>query len=51
MAFAIFIGLWFGRFLDSKFGTGPWLTVIFFVLGVAAAYRNIGLAIKKIRKF
>ncbi len=51
MAFAIFIGLWFGRFLDGKFGTGPWLTIIFFVLGVAAAYRNIGLAIKKLRKF
>ena len=51
MALSIFIGLWLGRFLDKKFETDPWLTVVFFLFGVAAAYRNIGLAIKKLRKF
>ena len=51
VALSILIGYWIGKILDSKFHSGPWLTVVFFVLGVAAAGRNIGLAIKKLRKF
>jgi ATP synthase protein I len=51
VALAIFIGYGIGRYLDVKFDTGPWMTVIFFLLGIAAAARNIGLAIKKLRKF
>jgi ATP synthase protein I len=51
VALAIFIGYWIGRYLDMKFGTGPWMTIVFFLLGVAAAVRNIGLAIKKLRNF
>lgn len=49
VALSIFIGYGIGRFLDGKFETGSWLTVIFFLLGVVAAYRNIALAIKKLR--
>jgi len=51
IALAIFIGLAIGVFLDRKFGTSPWLTLIFLVLGIAAGFRNIGLAIKKTRRF
>jgi len=51
VALSILIGYGIGTYLDSKFRTGPWLTVVFFVLGVAAAGRNIGLAIKKLRNF
>jgi ATP synthase protein I len=51
VALSIFIGYGIGRYLDAKFDTRPWLTAIFFILGVAAAGRNIGLAIKKLRKF
>lgn len=51
MALSILIGYAVGRYLDGKFDTGPWLTGIFFILGVAAAIRNIGLAIKKLRNF
>ncbi len=51
MAFSIFIGYGIGRYLDGKFDTHPWLTIIFFVLGIAAAFRNIGLAIKKLRDY
>jgi ATP synthase protein I len=46
-----FIGLAVGIYLDRKvFNTTPWLTLIFLGLGIAAGYRNIGLAIKKSRK-
>lgn len=51
VALSIFIGLGIGVFLDGRFGTRPWQTLIFLGLGIAAGYRNIGLAIKKSRKF
>jgi ATP synthase protein I len=51
VALSIFIGLAVGLYLDRQvFNTTPWLTLIFIGLGIAAGYRNIGLAIKKSRK-
>jgi len=50
VALSIFIGLGIGVYLDRRFGTSPWLMLIFLGLGIAAGYRNIGLAIKKSRK-
>ena len=52
VALSIFIGLGIGVWLDRFiFNTTPWLTLIFLGLGIAAGFRNIGLAIKKARKF
>jgi ATP synthase protein I len=50
VSLSIFIGLGIGVYLDRRFETTPWLTLIFLGLGIAAGYRNIGLAIKKSRK-
>lgn len=50
MALAVFIGLAIGVYLDHRWDTSPWMTLIFLVLGIVAGFRNIGLAIKKIRK-
>jgi ATP synthase protein I len=50
VALSIFIGLFLGVKLDQWFETSPWCTLVFLVLGIAAAFRNIGLAIKKSRK-
>ncbi len=48
LALSIFIGLGIGVYLDRYvFHTTPWLTLIFLGFGIAAGYRNIGLAIKK----
>jgi ATP synthase protein I len=50
VSLSIFIGLGIGIYLDRMvFGTTPWLTLIFMVLGIAAGFRNIGLAIRKSR--
>ncbi|MGD9309711.1 MAG: AtpZ/AtpI family protein [Desulfosarcina sp.] len=49
VALSIFIGLGIGVFLDRRFDTSPWLTLVFLGFGIAAGYRNIGLAIKKSR--
>jgi|WetSurMetagenome_2_1015567.scaffolds.fasta_scaffold761773_2 ATP synthase protein I len=50
VALSIFIGLGLGLYLDGKFSTSPWLMLICLGLGIAAGFRNIGLAIKKSRK-
>ncbi len=50
ISLSIFIGLGVGVWLDSRWGTNPWMTLLFLLLGIAAGYRNIGLAIKKSRK-
>lgn len=51
MAFAIFIGLGFGYFLDQYVfddKTSPWFTLIFLGLGVVAAFKNLFALAKRI---
>lgn len=50
IALSVFIGLAIGVYLDRRFDSQPWLTLIFLGFGVAAGFRNIGLAIKKSKK-
>jgi len=50
VSLAIFIGLGLGVWLDRKFDTSPWLTLIFLVFGIIAGFRNIALVIKRARK-
>lgn len=38
---AIVMGWWSGATLDRWFGTTPWFTFIFFVLGVVAGGLNV----------
>lgn len=41
-----------GSYLDEKvFDSSPWGTLVFLGLGIAAACKNVALAIKKIRKY
>jgi ATP synthase protein I len=50
VALSIFIGLAAGIFLDRRvFDSSPWCTLIFLGLGIAAGFKNIGLAIRKSR--
>ena len=51
VALSIFIGLAFGLYLDKYFNTAPLFMFVFLGLGIVAGFRNIGLAIKKSRKF
>lgn len=51
LALSIFIGLFIGIYLDKRFDTHPYLKFVFLAIGIAAGFRNIGLAIKKSRKF
>ena len=51
IALAIFIGLAVGIYLDRRFETSPWFTLIFLVIGIIAGFRNIAIVIRKTRKF
>ena len=41
MVAATVIGLYTGRWLDGYFGTSPWLTAVFLLLGIIAGFRNL----------
>lgn len=47
LVLAIFIGLVAGIFIDRKFGTAPWFTLIFLILGIIAGFRNVFYIFKK----
>ncbi|MCK5205032.1 MAG: AtpZ/AtpI family protein [Desulfobacterales bacterium] len=51
VSLSIFIGLAVGIYLDRRFETSPWCTLIFLMLGIIAGFRNIAIAIRKTRKF
>ena len=41
IAACILIGVFLGKFLDSYFGTSPWLLLIFSLLGAGAAFKSL----------
>jgi ATP synthase protein I len=51
VALSIFIGLAVGIYLDRRFETSPWCTLVFLVLGIIAGFRNIAMVIRRTRKF
>lgn len=44
---SVVVGLFGGQWLDKKFGTTPWLTVVGLLYGLAAAGRAIYRALKQ----
>jgi len=51
IALSIVIGLAAGIYLDRRFSTTPWLTLIFLGMGIVAGFRNIWIALKKSRDY
>jgi ATP synthase protein I len=41
LALSIVIGLLFGRWLDGKLGTDPWLAILGLVFGTIAGFRSL----------
>jgi F0F1-type ATP synthase assembly protein I len=46
LALSILVGLFGGRFLDRKLGTGHWLTIIGLGFGIAAGVRTVWRALQ-----
>ena len=47
MVIAIFGSLYVGLWLDKKFGTSPYLTLLLLFMGVVAGFKNIYVMIKR----
>lgn len=47
LVISTFVGLAMGYGLDRLFGTSPWLTVIFLVLGIVSGFRDLYRLAKK----
>jgi ATP synthase protein I len=47
---ATVIGLAIGYYLDKYFGTSPWLTLIFLILGIIAGFKNIWVIARRVQK-
>ena len=50
MALSVGIGALVGHYLDDWFHTGPWLFFIFLGFGIAAAFRNLQIMYKRLKK-
>lgn len=47
---AIFIGFFFGRWLDARWQTTPWLSIVGLLVGVAAGFRELVRVAIRLRK-
>lgn len=47
LALSVLAGLFIGRWLDSKFGTGGWLTALWLGFGIAAGARAVWRALQR----
>lgn len=50
MGIAVVLGLLFGRWLDGKAGTDPWLMLVFTGLGMAAGLKGVFRAVREADK-
>jgi ATP synthase protein I len=50
MGVAVVIGWGVGYWLDGRFGTEPWLMLLFLLLGVAAGFKGLIDAARKMKK-
>jgi F0F1-type ATP synthase assembly protein I len=46
--FALGIGWWVGQWIDARLGTGPWMTIVFVLLGFAAGVLNVYRTISRV---
>jgi ATP synthase protein I len=47
LGIAVIVGLLGGMWLDSHFGTTPWLMLLFLVFGLVAGFRNVLRAVAR----
>ena len=50
LGIAVAIGALFGRYLDGKLGTEPWMLLVFLVIGLIAGFRGVLRAVARADK-
>lgn len=51
MGLSVIIGLLFGRWLDGKLGTEPWMLILFTCLGMAAGMKGVFRAVRQADRY
>lgn len=46
MGISVILGLFFGRWLDGKLGTEPWMLILFCAIGMAAGMKGVFRAMR-----
>jgi ATP synthase protein I len=47
LGLSVVLGILFGRWLDGKLGTTPWLMLVFLGLGLVAGFRSVMRAVRR----
>jgi len=47
LGISVGLGALFGTWLDGKLGTGPWMMIVFLVLGLIAGFRGVLRAVAR----
>ncbi len=50
LAISVGLGAWLGLWLDERWGTGPWMTVLGVVIGSAAGFRELFREVNRYRR-
>lgn len=50
MGLAVFVGWWIGQWLDTRFGTKPYLMLLFLGCGIAAAFKALFRAARQTKR-
>src|SRR5262245_5202588 len=48
LGLSVVFGVLFGRWLDGKLGTTPWLMIAFLALGLVAGFRSVLRAVRRL---
>ena len=48
LGLSVVVGVLFGRWLDGKLGTTPWLMIAFLALGLFAGFRSVLRAVRRL---
>jgi ATP synthase protein I len=47
LGLSVVLGILFGRWLDGKLGTAPWMMLAFLLLGLVAGFRSLMRAVQR----
>ncbi len=50
MGLSVAVGVGIGYYLDKWLGTQPWLLILFLFFGIAAGFRNLYRALKRMER-
>ncbi|RLA79685.1 MAG: hypothetical protein DRG36_04460 [Deltaproteobacteria bacterium] len=50
MGLAVAVGVGIGYYLDRWLGTEPWFLIVFLFFGIAAGFRNLFRALRRMEK-